>query len=115
MITCPHMYPLHEEPYDFWRPTPYTFRHFGRKYGLNVIHEESVGTGWDVIGTIIASIRPKPWKDSWWGRKKAFLVYGFCRVCWKILSWGWIQRMAKAEPVFISNIVVYEAPDGSKP
>ena len=22
LITCPHFYPLHETPHDYWRPTP---------------------------------------------------------------------------------------------
>src|SRR5262249_50198528 len=29
LVTCPHFYPLHAEPYDFWRPTPHALRHFG--------------------------------------------------------------------------------------
>lgn len=54
LITCPHFYRLHEEPYDFWRPTPYAIEHFANQAGLTVIRHEKAGTGWDVLGTLLA-------------------------------------------------------------
>jgi 2-polyprenyl-3-methyl-5-hydroxy-6-metoxy-1,4-benzoquinol methylase len=30
IFTCPNFFPLHEEPYDFWRPTPYAIRFLRR-------------------------------------------------------------------------------------
>lgn len=50
IITTPHVYMLHEEPHDYWRATPYTFSHFADDSGLKIIHYESAGDAWDVLG-----------------------------------------------------------------
>ncbi len=54
-ITCPHFYRLHEEPYDFWRATPYAFHYFGKKFGLKILHQVQAGDAWDVLGTLLAN------------------------------------------------------------
>ena len=54
VVSCPHFFPLHEEPYDYWRPTPHALRYFAEKHGLSVEFEEKLGSGWDVVGTILA-------------------------------------------------------------
>jgi SAM-dependent methyltransferase len=55
LITCPHFYQLHEEPYDFWRPTNHAIEIFARNYGLRVVRVEKAGTAWDVLGTLLAN------------------------------------------------------------
>lgn len=55
-ITCPHFYPLHEVPYDFWRPTPYALQYYANKYKLVILRQENAGDAWDVIGTILGSL-----------------------------------------------------------
>lgn len=57
IFTCPHVYPLHEEPYDFWRPTPYALYHFAAAHGFIVDRFEPAGDGWDVLGTVLGSLR----------------------------------------------------------
>lgn len=64
ILTCPHFFPLHEEPYDFWRPTPHAIRFFGEKHGLTVEKEYRLGTGWDVLGTLLARQRFQPRHDT---------------------------------------------------
>ena len=54
ILTCPHFFPLHEEPYDFWRPTTYAIRYFAQKHGFAIETERPLGTGWDVLGTLLA-------------------------------------------------------------
>ena len=54
ILTCPHFFPLHEEPYDFWRPTPYAIRYFAQKHGFAIEIETPLGTGWDILGTLLA-------------------------------------------------------------
>jgi hypothetical protein len=56
LITCPAVYPLHEVPYDFWRPTPYALERFATRYGLRVVESESAGSGWDVLGTVVGAL-----------------------------------------------------------
>jgi SAM-dependent methyltransferase len=55
LITCPHFYVLHEQPYDFWRPTVYALSFFAERYGLQPLSMEKVGTSWDVLGTLLGA------------------------------------------------------------
>lgn len=64
LITCPHFYPLHEEPYDFWRPTPHALRYFGDKYKFKILHQVNAGDGWDILGTLLASCYTLPASSS---------------------------------------------------
>lgn len=59
LITCPFIYPLHEEPYDFWRPTPHAIKHWAARSGLTIIEQKQLGTGWDVLGTIAGAAKPQ--------------------------------------------------------
>ncbi len=58
LITCPHVYPLHEMPHDYWRPTPYALRYFADRAGLKIVRQESAGDGFDVLGTVLAAAEP---------------------------------------------------------
>lgn len=58
LITVPHSFPLHEEPFDFWRPTLHAIRHFAALYGLEVSVAEKLGNGWDMMGTTLAMGNP---------------------------------------------------------
>ena len=60
IITCPFVYPLHEEPFDFWRPTPHAIAHWAARSGLTVVEQRRLGDCWDVLGTIIGAARPRP-------------------------------------------------------
>ena len=55
-ITCPFVFPLHEEPYDFWRPTGYALAHHAKRYGFRVVEQENAGGGWEVLGTFLLSV-----------------------------------------------------------
>jgi SAM-dependent methyltransferase len=68
IVTTPFFYMLHEEPYDFWRPTDYALRYFGEKNGLEVVFSQRNGDGWDVLGTLICS-------TSVCRRKKSIAAY----------------------------------------
>ncbi len=51
IVTSPFVYPLHEEPHDYWRPTPHAMRNAAESHGLHVVEERRLGNGWDVLGT----------------------------------------------------------------
>lgn len=55
LITCPMFYPLHEEPFDFWRPTPYAISAYAKMNGFRIVKESKIGDGKDVIGTILSN------------------------------------------------------------
>lgn len=80
ILTCPHFFPLHEEPYDFWRPTHYAVRFFAKKHGLEVEEDEKLGSGWDVLGTLLA-------RQSFLPRTRSFTSRAANRVCWVMGRW----------------------------
>lgn len=57
LLTAPFFYPLHEEPYDFCRPTVHQFEKVSRAAGLEVHSIKKVGNAVDVIGTVLGATR----------------------------------------------------------
>ncbi len=113
LITCPHFYPLHEEPYDFWRPTPYALRYFAARFGLTVVVQQQVGDGLDVLGTTLAATKFRVPDRSW--NPLAHLVVFALQV--KKVAWVWFckQRFARSlvnpqTKLYLSNLVVLERP-----
>ncbi len=109
-ITCPQVYQLHEEPYDYWRPTPYALEYFAQEAGFQVLENIKAGDAWDVLGTILNSTQG--------------LYYRSQRVTWhdriklRLLSWvkKWLsnqlnkhrvqERIGLYSPLYLSNICV---------
>ena len=109
LITCPHRFQLHEEPFDFWRPTPHAISHFSKRYDLKVLYFEKVGDAWDVLGTLLASFSfdtsacSMPVKALGWG---IFIVQ---KIAYKILASRILQRLLKtSDEVYLSNIAVLQ-------
>jgi len=59
ILTLPFAYPLHEEPYDFWRYTPHQVRICASINNLAVIELQTVGNELEVIAIV--------W-DNLWGK-----------------------------------------------
>jgi SAM-dependent methyltransferase len=57
LLTAPFFYPLHEEPYDFCRPTVHQFEKVSRSAGLEVHSIKKAGNAVDVIGTVLGASR----------------------------------------------------------
>jgi 2-polyprenyl-3-methyl-5-hydroxy-6-metoxy-1,4-benzoquinol methylase len=57
LLTAPFFYPLHEEPYDFCRPTVHQFEKVSRSAGLEVHSIKKAGNAVDVMGTILGASR----------------------------------------------------------
>ena len=55
-ISSPFFYPLHEEPYDHWRLTPYTLRKLAYNADFAVKVERRLGSALEVVGTALATI-----------------------------------------------------------
>jgi SAM-dependent methyltransferase len=60
ILTCPHVYIPHEEPFDYWRPTPNAVQFYARLAGLRAVSLERAGTLWDILGTLlsVATVQP---------------------------------------------------------
>jgi hypothetical protein len=106
-LTCPHFFPLHEEPYDFWRPTHYAIRFFAKKHGLEVEEDEKLGSGWDVLGTLLARQEFRP-------RARTLPLRVSNRLCnalrWRMFSWlrsGYVQKLVTDQgPFYLANLFV---------
>lgn len=108
-ITCPHFYQLHEEPYDFWRPTPYALKYFGEQVGLKIIHQAKAGDAWDVLGTLIANCYSLPASRSFGDRVLNKIVSKCRKTLLQLLVTRRLQGAVKLHsPLYLSNIVVFE-------
>lgn len=108
LITCPHFYRLHEEPYDFWRPTLHAVGHYGRVNGLVVVRQEAAGDGWDVLGTMLACCAAAPHRPGPIPRLGAKLVNAARRLAFALLRRRLPQRLARLTGTYLSNVVLLE-------
>jgi len=77
LITCPFVWPLHEEPYDFARYTPFALRQELDKAGLDIVKLEQLGTSAEVLGQIAILLFPgKLFRIPLLGKFIKILVYG---------------------------------------
>jgi SAM-dependent methyltransferase len=112
-ITCPHFYPLHEVPYDFWRPTPYALQYFANKHGLTVLRQENAGDAWDIIGTILGSLYSAPASNSFQDRLFNYIVRHCHQFLFKLLRDRTIQKSVQLRSapylpsvLYMSNVLI---------
>lgn len=116
LVTCPHFYQLHEEPYDFWRPTPHALRHYADKAGLKVLRIEQAGDGWDVLGTWLPNVTLMPATPSLLDRFLAKGARFACRLLFNAIKRGRIrQRLRPAGSLYLSNVALFEKPTDDGP
>jgi hypothetical protein len=109
LITCPHFFQLHEEPYDFWRPTLHALRYFALRTGLITLQEEAAGDAWDVLGTLLANCEPLRVSDGLLDRVVAKLVRFSHQRLLNVLNHRRLQQMVQLQgPLYLSNVVVFE-------
>jgi SAM-dependent methyltransferase len=111
ILTCPFIYPLHEEPYDFYRPTRHAIRHWAAQSGLQILEQRNLGDAWDVLGTAIAASGPKPasrWPHTWLIATIAQKLRKFA--CW-LIGTGVLRRwISVKDAVYLGNFAVLEKP-----
>jgi SAM-dependent methyltransferase len=110
LITCPHFFPLHEEPYDFWRPTLHSLGYFAHRVGFRTCFEQKAGDGWDLIGTALAAGKPQACQDGVLAAVLTWMVDISRKGLWVILRLRFIQKFVSIRTLYISNVVVYEQP-----
>jgi SAM-dependent methyltransferase len=108
LLTCPHFFRLHEEPYDFWRPTLHALKHYANAHSLKVVRQEAAGDGWDVLGTLLASCVAAPRRPGLLPRLVCRGVNAGRRLAFMLLRWRLPQRLAKLPGMYLSNIVTLE-------
>ncbi len=111
----PHCYILHEQPYDFWRPTVHALRFYSAKHKLDVITLETVGDSWDVHGTVLGasydSLRPIN-KRELVNRLSGGFWNCMFKALYKALANRWFQKRYvfsnELYPVYLSNVALFE-------
>lgn len=107
VLTVPHFFPSHEVPYDFWRPTPYAVAHFAQKHGFVVETSELLGTGWDVMGTLIARQSYSRATDQITSGVVTVMSKAMRRLMFWMLRKRVLQRLVKDNgPYYIGNLHV---------
>lgn len=109
LITCPFVWPLHEEPYDFARYTPHALDSILKKAGFRVMINEQKGTTIEALGQIfvyetlskfIKILTPRPIKflRSYTYFLASGMIFGICKM---------ISRFTNSKQDFyLSNIVL---------
>jgi len=109
LITCPHFYQLHEEPFDFWRPTIHALRYFASRVDLRILEEDKAGNAWDVLGTLLANSNPISVNRSFVTRGMAKLMRFILQQIFRLLCAGTIQKhIILDSPLYLSNIIILE-------
>lgn len=111
LITCPHIWVPHEEPYDFFRPTSWALAHHGERVGLRVVELERLGDGYDVLGTVLAAVRLRAPR----GRPWMWLVAGPLALLRKAalvwLNLRCLKRVVELRTgLYLSTLAVLEKP-----
>jgi SAM-dependent methyltransferase len=109
LLSCPHFYQLHEEPYDFWRPTNHAIEIYARNYGLQTVRIEKAGDAWDVLGTWMANCQFYITSSKLTHRLFFRLFQGLMRRLWSGLKSRQIQGMIGVHtPLYMVNVAVLE-------
>jgi SAM-dependent methyltransferase len=109
LITAPYFYQLHEEPYDFWRPTLHAIDYYARRTGLRPLYRQAAGDGWDVLGTMLATCKFVPSSTRLRDRILAKGIRVGSRLMFHAILRGMLQQRVRAEaPLYLSNVVVLE-------
>lgn len=114
LITCPFFYILHEQPYDFWRATPYVLKHYAQRHNLKEIRMEMLGDTWDVLGTVLGASYNDVYviKGGFTAKIVRKVFESLLRSFFKILKNGWLQSLIsldnKYHPIYLSNFALLE-------
>lgn len=111
VITCPHVYPLHEQPHDYWRPTEHALRLHAEKHGLRVVKLDRLGTGIDVLGTVLHSLRFTSRSKGALDRMRARFWKQVLRVLKRSMEVGSLQRSLDVSgDLYLVNFALLEKP-----
>jgi SAM-dependent methyltransferase len=109
LVTTPHLWFPHEEPADFFRPTPWAFDFHGRTSGLTPLEITRLGDGRDVLGTVLTSVRIRPEGGHWFYRPFVIPLRLLRSVLLRVLRARGPRRFVSFETsLYLSTIAVFE-------
>jgi hypothetical protein len=111
LITCPFFFPLHEEPYDYCRPTVHLLTKLSRSVGLEICELHKAGDCLDIIGTILGSSVPRL-KDSntFVDRILEKIMRFSFRLMFRLLIRARSKMMISSNEIYMSNVLVLRKP-----
>lgn len=109
LVTCPHIWVPHEEPYDYFRPTSWALAYHGEANGLKVIELRRLGDGYDVLGTVLAAVRLRAPRHAPWMWIIAGPVALLRKLTLALLSRSWMKKVIELRTgLYLSTVAVFE-------
>lgn len=107
LVTCPHFYPPHEEPYDFWRPTANAVEFYAAAAGLDILELRRAGDAWDILGTLLTVTRCRAARPGWLDLVVTAMAQGQRRALMRVLGSSWLRRRVRLNsPLYLSVFAV---------
>lgn len=111
ILTIPFFYPLHEEPFDFCRPTPHLIQSLAKDAGYHVISIEKAGSAVEVMGTLLGAVRlrydcPKSFSEKIYNR----LLLLAQSTLFRHLQKNTARIVADNDGIYLSNIAILRKP-----
>lgn len=102
-MSVPFLYHLHEEPFDYYRYTPYALKHLAQNAGLEMISIQHYGSAFGMLVDITSKIGQSlvdglckllPKCISAGIRSVVHqILRGFQQLCFLLLKQGWVLKM----------------------
>jgi SAM-dependent methyltransferase len=114
ILTCPHVFMLHEEPFDFWRATPYAIRLFAERHGFTVVALEQLGSPGEAVATLLGSCTFRAARGGRLGYLFARSMNVVKRVLVRVITFRWLRWAAVLTGgTYLANFAVLERAPGS--
>ena len=107
VATTPFFYRIHEEPYDFWRPTSYAFEYYGLRYAFKTELVVRGGDSWDILGTMLTLGGIYSRDRKFFNRLLGLCIRNFIRLIKRgILEGYFSKRVILDNGYYLSNGIV---------
>lgn len=109
LVTCPHIWVPHEEPYDYFRPTSWALAYHAEANGLKAIEIQRLGDGYDVLGTVLAAVRLRAPRGAPWMWLVAGPVALLRKLTLAMLSCSWMRNVIELRTgLYLSTVALFE-------
>lgn len=110
LITTPFVFPLHEEPWDFWRPTLNAYRQLAKENGFEIVLEQKLGNSLSVVEVVLGHyllyFRYAQVSD-WVNRVFQKLVRRLIQLLIRVMRLSAITKFQEAIPqIYLTNLIV---------
>lgn len=110
ILTVPFFFPLHMEPFDFYRVTHFGIQKLAEQNGFEIEHQECLGNTFDVLSTMLDDTSILPTDRSIVSRIKSRLTQVGKRQLVRLLQSNFFRAGLKANSNFyLNNAVVWRA------